>query len=184
MVLATLDIPYVDTTAADLVWTLDHPIVPSLAMTAIEFPELGARLELRVLGASHQVVWRGTETGIVETVACLPGHRPYLPGVLERRIGTHGYRFRARVEHVSAAEIGARVDGLRRSASASASAEDDDAGDGDDSSGSTVVAAFPSDPNAITALCVSSGAAYVGWDTWHVYPKVGQIVTTGTVLYR
>lgn len=167
---ATLDVPYVDTAATDLVWTLDHPVVPALAMTTIELPPGRTQLELRVLGASHQVVFRDSATCIVETVACLPGRRPHLPDALERRAGGRHYRFRARVDHVSAAEISACVDRLRRTA------QDGDAEE------RAVVAAFPSDPGAVTALRSGSADTGVAWDTWHVYPRSGQIVTTATVL--
>ena len=172
--LATLDVPYIDTRAADLVWTLDHPVLPALTMATAPVP--GGTLELRVLGASHQVVLRGGDGDIVETVACLPGHSPYLPATIEHRIAGRRYRFRAAVEQVAAAEVSARANDLRAMASQRADAP-------------AVVAAFPAAPDAVTALAVSSGRAQghvhgVGWRTWHVYPNSSQVVTTSTEVVR
>ncbi|WP_116947663.1 DUF2617 family protein [Jiangella endophytica] len=157
--LATLDVPYVDTRAADLVWTLDHPVVPALALTA------AGPLELRVLGASHQVVL----DGVVETVACLPGEPARLPGAVRREVGGWTYRFRASVEELPATVLRARVGELRRLAAVPGA----------------VVAAFPSDPDAVTALRADRlDAGAVGWSTWHAYPGAGQLVTTRTELTR
>jgi len=163
-VLATLDVPYVDTRAADLVWTLDHPVLP--ALTLGRATTLGGTLELRVLGASHQVVLRGRDGDVVETVACLPGHRPYLPDAVDRRVAGRRYRFRATVDQVSAAEVSARADELRAMAEGQATAP-------------TVVASFPAAPDALTALAAVTGRG-VGWRTWHVYPNSGQVVSTST----
>ncbi|PSL08337.1 uncharacterized protein DUF2617 [Haloactinopolyspora alba] len=163
--LATLDVPYVDTRATDLVWTLGHPVVP--ALTSVHVPAgPGRGLELRVLGASHQVVLDGPDDQIVETVACLPGQQPHLPEAARRRLGARDYRFRTRVDRLSAAGVRNRARWLR--------ALDAD-GDGD-----TVVAAFPADPDAVTALRARSDSARVAWDTWHLYPNSRQIVTTST----
>lgn len=160
--LATLDVPYVDTRAADLVWTLDHVVLPALAV-AVAGP-----LELRVLGASHQVVL----DDLVETVACLPGEpgEPVrLPGDVRREAGGWTYRFRATVEELPAAVLRTRVGELRRLADEP----------------SAVVAAFPSDPDAVTALRADRfGAGAAGWSTWHAYPGAGQLVTTWTELTR
>ncbi|RIQ19493.1 DUF2617 family protein [Jiangella rhizosphaerae] len=157
--LATLDVPYVDTRASDLVWTLDHPLVSPLALT------MAGPLELRVLGASHQVVFGD----LVETVACLPGRPARLPGDVRREAGGWTYRFRATVEELPATTLRARVGELRRLAAEPAA----------------VVAAFPSDPDAVTALRAGRlDAGAVGWSTWHAYPGAGQLVTTRTELTR
>nr|WP_246400793.1 DUF2617 family protein [Jiangella mangrovi] len=154
-----MDVPYVDTRAADLAWTLDHPVVPALAVRA------AGPLELRVLGASHQVVLGG----LVETVACLPGVPAELPGEVRRRAGGWHYRFHAAVEELPLATLRARAAELRRLA-----AEPD-----------AVVAAFPGDPDAVTALRADRlDADAVAWSTWHVYPGAGQLVGTRTELTR
>lgn len=157
--LATLDVPYVDTRAADLVWTLDHPVVPALALN------VAGPLQLRVLGASHQVAL----DGLIETVACLPGEPARLPGVVRRRAHGWTYDFRATVEELAPAVLRARVRELHRLAAAP----------------DAVVAAFPSDPDAVTALRADRlDARAVGWSTWHAYPGAGQLVTTRTELTR
>jgi hypothetical protein len=163
-VLATLDVPYVDTRAGDLVWTLDHAVVPALALTTVELTG-GGVLELRVLGASHQVVLGD----LVETVACLPGEPARLPADVLRKARGWTYRFRATVEQLPAATLRARVGELRRLAAEPAA----------------VVAAFPADPDAVTALRAGRvDAGSVGWSTWHAYPGAGQLVTTRTELTR
>lgn len=163
--LATLDVPYVDTRAADLVWTLDHPVVPALALTTVDLPGSVGGLELRVLGASHQVVLGD----LVETVACVPGEPARLPGDVRREVRGWAYRFRANVEELPAATLRARVGELRRLAAEPA----------------VVLAAFPADPDAVTALRAERlDAGTVGWSTWHAYPGAGQLVTTRTELSR
>lgn len=166
--LASLDVAYVDTKAADLVWTLNHPVLPALATVTITLPSIGATLDLRVLGASHQAVvtWPGGE--LVETVACLPGQPPYLPTAARQAVGWRGYSFSSRVDHLGVADIRAHA---RRLAKLAERREPD---------GDTVVAAFPTDPDAVTALSAHPHAAGVAWRTWHLYPNSRQIVTTGT----
>ena len=75
-----LVVPYRDTRAQDLCWSLNLPVQPALAVRSVRLG--GLILELRLLGASHQVlVWAqdGTEPLCVETVACLPGLAEQLP---------------------------------------------------------------------------------------------------------
>ncbi|TDE16009.1 DUF2617 family protein [Jiangella asiatica] len=166
--LATLDVPYVDTRAADLAWTLKHPLVPALALTSVPLAS-GGTLELRVLGASHQVVVREPGGVVVETVACLPGEPAYLPGDVRRRPGGWHYHFRAEVEELPAAGVRERVRDLRALAC----------------DGAAVVAAFPADPDAVTAMRLTRAeTGRLGWATWHAYPGAGQLVTTRTELTR
>lgn len=167
--LATLDVPYVDTTATDLVWALDHPPTSALAATVLPLDTADGSLELRILGASHQALLHTPRGSLVETVACLPGRRAELPGAAERRIGGLRYRFRARVEHPAADALRSRVRELRRRAEL-------DGGDG-----RTVLAEFPAHPDAVTVLSMRETASPgVCWETWHVYPNSRQIVMTST----
>jgi hypothetical protein len=51
-----------------------------------------------------------------------------------------------------------------------------------------VVAHFPGDPHAVTALALDlsgdgAGAGPITWRTWHTYPQTGEIVAT-TTSYR
>lgn len=174
--LATLDVPYVDTRATDLVWTLNHPVLPALAMVTASRTAPGGTLELRVLGASHQVVLHDENddiSDIVETVACLPGHRPHLPGSVDRNIGGRRYEFRAGVEYLSVDDVRARAHELRRLA------------DDGEPGRAAVVAAFPDDPDALTALATFTARPHgTGWRTWHLYPNSRQVVTTSTEVVR
>lgn len=169
--LATLDVPYVDTKATDLAWTLDHPVLAALAMVTVA-PQ-GATVELRVLGASHQVVLSEPDGDLVETVACLPGRPAHLPGTVERRVGRRTYRFQAHVDSLTAADVSVHADTLRAMAASGGSADAD-----------AVVAAFPSEPDAVTALRARAHPGGVAWDTWHLYPGSRQLVTTSTEVVR
>lgn len=169
---ASISTPFVDTSAADLVWTLEHTLIDPLATRALRVP--GARVELRVLGASHQVVvdLESTRGELVETVACLPGLPGGLPDGLTRPgpategSGPVEYRFDSLVESLPRAELDHRVERLH--------------GDVADSPDGLLVA-FPGDPLAITALHLLHAPEYgatVGWRTWHAYPQSGELVTT------
>ncbi|MFE1167609.1 DUF2617 family protein [Nocardiopsis sp. NPDC058789] len=166
---ASISAPFVDTKADDLVWTLSHPLVAPLATRAVTVS--GREVELRVLGASHQVVLRpGPDGGeLVETVACLPGSSGGLPGNAEHPLpGVGDYRFDSVVESLSRAELARRVAGVHDVTS--------------ESPGGLLVA-FPGDPLAITALHLTSGSgASLRWRTWHAYPQSDELVTTTTTL--
>lgn len=152
--------PFVDTRADDLVWTLDHPPVDPLAARSLRVG--GTGVELRVLGASHQVVVTAAEGVLVETVACLPGVDGALPGSAERPAAR--YRFDSRVETLDRAVLARRVGHLHREVA--------------DAPGGLLVA-FPGDPLAVTALCLTPGdGGPLHWRTWHAYPQSGELVTT------
>ncbi|MFL1430561.1 MULTISPECIES: DUF2617 family protein [unclassified Nocardiopsis] len=158
--------PFVDTRAADLVWALGHPLIDPLAVRSLRVA--GTGVELRVLGASHQVVVASAPGGLVETVACLPGVGGALPGTTERPHGTGRYRFDSRVETLGRTELARRVGDLHREVA-------------DDPGG--LLVAFPGDPLAVTALHLSLDGARddggrIHWRTWHVYPQSGELVTT------
>src|SRR5690606_41501259 len=119
-----------------------HPVRP--ALTLGRATTVGRTLGLRVLGASHQGVLRGRDGDVDETVACLPGHRPYLPEAVERRVAGRRYRFRATVDQVSAAEVSARADERRARAERRATAP-------------TVVASVPAAPDALPADGAGTG---------------------------
>jgi hypothetical protein len=161
-VLVRIDTPYVDTSAADLGLALGDRELPALAVREVDLPG-GVRLRLRLLGASHQVVL-GEHT---ETVACLPGRPPHLPGTLHDE--PNGYRFTATVLRPPAGELRARVAALR-----AALADDPYA----------LVGVFPGDPDAVTALAVRPDPpdGSVGWRTWHAYPQTNELVLTETVV--
>lgn len=161
--LVRLCAPYADTTAGDLSFTLDLPTLPALHVLRLSPPamspgRLPAAVELRLLGASHQVVWPAPDgTRRVETVACLPGHPPHLPG--EVTDPHTGYQFSCTVRRPGRPVIAQLTQSL---------ADDPYA----------LVGLFPGDPHAVTALRLHAG----GWRTWHAYPQTGELVTTRTVL--
>ncbi|MEV0154197.1 DUF2617 family protein [Micromonospora sp. NPDC050686] len=160
--LVSLDVPYVDTSAAELSLALGGPERPALHVREVALPD-GARLRLRLLGASHQVVYGD----LTETVACLPGRRPALPETLHDE--TAGYRFTATVLRPAGDGLRTRVAALR------AELADDPY---------ALVGLFPGDPDAVTALAVRPDppAGRVAWRTWHAYPRTNELVVTETVV--
>lgn len=163
---ATISAPFIDTNAGDLVWTLNHPLVDPLATRTLVVS--GLSVELRVLGASHQVVLGAGPGAPVETVACLPGVPGGLPGNAEHPLpGVGDYRFDSVVESLPRTELTRRVEGIHQETS--------------DSPGGLIVT-FPGDPLAVTALHLTSGGTSLRWRTWHAYPQSGELVTTTTTL--
>ncbi|MBR8744321.1 DUF2617 family protein [Nocardiopsis sp. MG754419] len=164
---ASISAPFIDTNADDLVWTLEHPLVDPLATRTVQVS--GVTVELRVLGASHQVVLGAGTGALVETVACLPGVPGGLPGNAEHPLpGVGDYRFDSVVESLSRTDLARRVEGIQQETS--------------DSPGGLIVA-FPGDPLAVTALHLTSGSGVsLFWRTWHAYPQSGELVTTTTTL--
>lgn len=156
--LTTVAVAYADVTAASLCLALDLPPQPALDTAEVELA--GVTVELRVLGASHQVLVGGA---VSETVACLDGPRDPLPAVVER----DGYRFTSTVERLPLAALRDRAEALR-----AAAARDPRA----------LAAVFPGSPDALTALSCRRTASGVAWTTVHVYPGTGEIVTTQSVL--
>lgn len=69
--LTTLNTSYTDTRAADLAWALGREPLPALATLDLELA--GSRLQLRLLGASHQVLLEEERGRCSETVACIAG---------------------------------------------------------------------------------------------------------------
>ncbi|WP_035847299.1 DUF2617 family protein [Kitasatospora azatica] len=124
-------------------------------------------LQLRLLGASHQVVITAGPGECLETVACMPGRRTPLPARVAEQVAGWEYEFAARIEslppHVFAAraqEILALVDEHPRG----------------------LAGVFPGDPSAFTALVAQGSAERVLWRTWHAYPQEGRLVCTRSSL--
>ncbi|MCX4747574.1 DUF2617 family protein [Kitasatospora sp. NBC_01287] len=124
-------------------------------------------LQLRLLGASHQVVIAAGPGECLETVACMPGRRTPLPARVAEQVAGWEYEFAARIEslppHVFAAraqEILALVDEHPRG----------------------LAGVFPGDPSAFTALVAQGSAERVLWRTWHAYPQEGRLVCTRSSL--
>jgi hypothetical protein len=156
--LAALDTPYTDTRADALSFALGLPPLDALAVLPLTRPNL--QMELRLLGASHQVI----AGPVSETVACLPGHPGPLPGEIRRTVHGWSYDFSASVRTHDRPGFEAAVTGLMRRLAGRADA---------------LTGTFPGSPYAVTALAVGPG---LGWRTWHAYPQTMEIVTTRTRL--
>ncbi|GHE66504.1 DUF2617 family protein [Streptomyces vinaceus] len=161
--LTTLQTTYTDTRAADLAWALGRDRLPALAVLNLELA--GAKLELRLLGASHQVLLE--EGGVLcsETVACMPGSRTPLPLGVAKRMGDWEYEFAARVENLSQGSFAGRAQELLALVA-------------DHPNG--LAGTFPGSPYAFTAMLAQRHEGQVRWRTWHAYPQEGQLVATRT----
>jgi hypothetical protein len=163
--LTTLNTAYTDTCAADLAWALGRGPLPALATLDLDL--LGARLELRLLGASHQVLLEEEGGSCSETVACIPGSSTPLPLGVSERIEGWEYEFAARVEHLTQGRFAGRAQELLALVS-------------DHPNG--LAGVFPGSPYAFTAMLAQRDEDGVGvrWRTWHAYPEEGQLVVTRT----
>ncbi|KAB1143247.1 DUF2617 family protein [Streptomyces luteolifulvus] len=161
--LTTLNTSYTDTRAADLAWALGREPLPALATLDLELA--GTKLQLRLLGASHQVLLQ-EEGGVrSETVACISGSSAPLPLGVTKRVGDWEYEFAARVEVLSPGSFADRAQELLALVS-------------DHPNG--LAGVFPGSPHAFTALLAQHHEGQVHWRTWHAYPQDGQLVATRT----
>jgi hypothetical protein len=158
---ARLDTRFADSRAADLSLAYGLRPLPALGTHRVILP--GARLELRVLGASHQVVLDGWS----ETVACLPDRPGALPAHEESVVGRWRASFEAHCHRLDADEFAARVAGI-----VLACAADEHA----------LVGEFPGSPLAVTALRARADGDGASWRTWHAYPQAGELVETVSVV--
>ncbi|MFG3253789.1 DUF2617 family protein [Streptomyces sp. NPDC048172] len=161
--LTTLKTAYTDTRAGDLAWALGHEPLPALA--ALDLELAGARVQLRLLGASHQVLLDEEYGSCSETVACMPGSSTPLPLGVSKRFGEWEYEFAARVETLSGGSFAGRASELLALVS-------------DHPNG--LAGTFPGEPHAFTALLVQRHEGQVHWRTWHSYPQEGRLVATRT----
>jgi hypothetical protein len=168
-----LQVAYRDKAADDLVWRLGDPRHPALATLELDVPG-GGRLELRLLGSSHQVVFTARGAVVSEVVACGTG-APGLPPAADRAVDGWDYRFRSSTHSLPPTRFGDRVDRLV------ARLADDP---------SAIVGRFPGSPHAVTALLAGvipgagrgPGGAGVRWRTWHAYPQDARLVATTTTV--
>ncbi|MFW0789282.1 DUF2617 family protein [Gordonia sp. CPCC 205333] len=166
MTMHTLAVPYADTRAEQLTLAIGEPALPALAQH--EWPFGDIIIDLRLLGASHQVIVSDTDTGTFsETVACLPGRTESLP--TEYRDSR--YRFDAEITVVSDAALRETVDRLTAHADTAHAAD-----------APVLIARFPRDPLAVTALFAQFDGTLVTWQSWHVYPQSGEVVVTQSQL--
>ncbi|WP_399927546.1 DUF2617 family protein [Streptomyces kanamyceticus] len=159
--LTTLKTVYTDTRAADLAWALGREPLPALATLDVELAE--ARVQLRLLGASHQVLLEEEQGSCSETVACIPGSSTPLPLGVSKRVGDWEYEFAARVETLTRGQFAGRAQELL------ALVTEHPHG---------LAGVFPGSPHAFTALLAQRHEGSVMWRTWHAYPQDGQLVAT------
>lgn len=161
--LTTLKTAYSDTRAGDLSWTLGREPLPALATRELELG--GAVVQLRLLGASHQVLVNEDGAVCSETVACMPGSSSPLPTGVFKRLEFWDYEFATRVETLSTGSFAGRAQELLALVA-------------DHPNG--LAGNFPGSPHAFTALLVQRSEGQVSWRTWHSYPQEGRLVATRT----
>lgn len=153
---SALDVPYRDTSADALAFALDEPLLEALAVR--ELSAAGLDVQLRLLGASHQVL----AGPVTETVACLPGRAGRLPCTVGRLVDGWTYTFTARTRRP--ADFSAELAGVERLL------DRPDALSG----------AFPGAPGALTGIVLDVLPSGLAWRTWHTYPRTGEFVETTT----
>lgn len=161
--LTSLQTAYSDTRAADLAWALGREPLPALAVLDLQLG--GATMQLRLLGASHQVLLEEGGGTCSETVACIPGSRTPLPLGVAKQLGDREYEFAARVETLTEGQFAARAQELL------ALVAEHPHG---------LAGTFPGSPYAFTAMLAQRSEGQVRWRTWHAYPQEGQLVVTRT----
>ena len=162
--LARLAVPFVDASASALSWWLgdDAP----RALDVLVLTGAAGRLELRLLGASHQVVAVTGAARCPEVVAC--GATPAgLPGRHDGDVAGARYRFRSTTTAYGPAGLARVARDLRRRAEGAADA---------------LVGVFPGSPHALTVLAGRELDRGWAWSSWHVYPGAGEVVRTRSSL--
>lgn len=170
--IVSLNVPYADTTAADLGFALGLPPLPALHV--LDLPGAagpGTHLQLRLLGSSHQAVLQVPGGAHSETVACLPtggGQLPAAPVAIDLPAGLR-YRFTVHIDRCSPEGFAGAVAALRAR----------------DTDGARLLGEFPGAPGAVTALFarpVGQRGHGLDWRTVHAYPQTGEIVRTHTTV--
>jgi hypothetical protein len=161
--LTTLHTAYTDTRADDLAWALGREPLPALAVLDLELG--GAKLQLRLLGASHQVLLEDEQGSCSETVACMPGSSTPLPLGVAKKLGEREYEFAARVETLSEGSFAGRAQELLALVA---------------DHPNSLAGTFPGSPHAFTAMMAQRLERQVLWRTWHAYPQERRLVVTRT----
>jgi hypothetical protein len=158
--------PYTDSRAVDLSLAYGLAPLPALGVHPVRLP--GLELELRVLGASHQVLLLGPTGVVSETVACLPERSGALPAQENGVEEDFAVRFESGVRRLSPDDMVQRVGEIVRRCT-----DDEQA----------LVGEFPGSPLAVTALLARAEPdGGVRWWTWHAYPQAGELVETASVV--
>lgn len=157
----SIDTRFADSRAADLSLAYGLPRLPALGTHHVVLH--GVDVELRLLGASHQVVLGAWS----ETVACFPDRAAALPGREEIVENGLMFQFAAQTLRLGEAALADRVAGIVRDCATDPQA---------------LVGDFPGSPLAITALRAWEEKDGTAWRTWHAYPQSGELVETRTVV--
>lgn len=158
---AELRTTYSDTRADALGWFLGLRPLQPLAVRTLDLGD--AHLELRLLGASHQVLVRAPAGLCSETVACLGEARAPLPARAAQRVDGWDYEFTSLAEHLPRDRFSARVRELVAEV---------------DAHPGGLIGAYPGFPDAVTAIVADRRRGVLRWSTWHTYPQEGRIVST------
>lgn len=174
--LTTLQTSYTDTSAGDLAWCLGKDALPALAVLdrslggggsdpvdPADPANPGVQVQMRLLGASHQVILDSPLGRCSETVACMKGSTDPLPFGVAKRVAGWDYEFAARIETLSRGSFAGRAQELLALVA-------------DHPNG--LAGTFPGDPHAFTAMLVQYGDDTVRWRTWHAYPQENRLVAT------
>jgi len=164
--LATVTTPYMDTTAGQLCLRLGLP--PQAACEVLEVVLPAGAMELRILGASHQVRVLAGEVAFSELVACGSEKDPELPSYAEVPLGGHTYRFRSEVTYHPPTRLAGIARRLRHRFGSHPHA---------------IVGVFPGSPHALTAIATDARRD-PSWRSWHLYPQTGEVVVTRAMLER
>lgn len=161
-----------DVSATDLRLRLDLPAQDALVSRTVA--DGGRTLDLRILGASHQVLLReGGSVLCTETVACPRDGRTDdrgLPSRLAQDRDGIRHRFRSATLHLGPDALRSRVSALLDVLASDPTA---------------VCGVFPGDPLAVTGVRARfRSPAVASWRTWHSYPQTGELVVTCTRVER
>lgn len=175
---ATVDVAFTDTSAQELSFSLDHGRIAPLASDFIDLASSNeqdrVRLELHVIGSSHQVILSDNDTdSFIETFACLGDDERPDWNTTRTTTGTWSgftrHQFRCELTDVDGAFTDAAAEVVRRS----------------NAHGRHLIVDFPGEPGALTALALTkSTPEQVSWQTWHCYPQHRQIVHSHSELRR
>jgi hypothetical protein len=163
-VLSRLAVPFVDARSSALSWWLGDDAPTPLATLALK--GTAGRLELRLLGASHQVVACTGSARCPEVVACGLPERP-VPAHHDGVVDGARYRFASATTAYDAAALARVARDLRRRAAGAPEA---------------LVGVFPGSPDALTVLAGREVRRGWAWASWHVYPSAGEVVRTRSSL--
>lgn len=174
----TVDVEFTDTSAQALSFSLEHGRITPLASTFIDLPapngQSRPRLELHVIGSSHQVILSENDTDTFrETFACLgEDNRPDWNTTRSTSGSWSGFaqhRFRCELTDVESSFADAAAEVVHRTG-----AHD-----------RHLLVDFPGEPGALTALALTTcNSEQVSWQTWHCYPQHRQIVHSYSELRR